>query len=110
MTRDVSAYLVADRKDWLFTTIRKILTTSYSLTPVKTGHLQSNLQISFDGEAEVIPGVRPNPISDELSKLRNFDGLELSIINPVHYAPYVEFGSPTNTPALMLTTAVESVS
>lgn len=90
---------------------QEVLRKTVARTPVRTGLLKSNWQIKFsDPDSAEKTEVRSNPIGDEESKLR---ALHLHrvvyIVNPVHYAVYVEYGTDRIAPRLMLTRSLEEV-
>jgi hypothetical protein len=87
-----------------------IFTEAFLNTPQRTGHLANEWQVLIGlGEiAEESDGVKTDTIARETAKCSVISDT-FQIVNPTSYASYVEFGSPTNFPQLMLTRAVASV-
>lgn len=88
----------ADVSDWVrratnrveqafLATAQDALARVKELTPVRTGNLRANWQVTKVGEAEGIPG------GATLSAMMTARlGDALVILNPVQYAPWVEYG------------------
>ncbi len=104
----VHTVTVTERARLVRSIVTDVMRSAVAATPVDTGLLKSNWQISYSGEAEVV-GIRDDPVGAELPKLKAAHLIKrIFIVNPVYYAVYIEFGTDRISPQFMLTQALES--
>lgn len=79
-------------------------------TPVLTGRLRANWQLTLDTASEVsIPNWQGrDPVQDATAIMNNFKiGKTIHLSNNVIYGPLVEYGGPVNVPRAMLTLTIQ---
>lgn len=100
-------------EDAVTSTALDLLASVRSYTPVLTGRLKGNWQLTVGAPA---PGSRTDwstrePEAEAAALLEAFElGQEIFVSNNVIYARPVEFGGPRNVPRAMLEKAVNDIS